>query len=123
MAGETYQNLGGQTVEWGTAGVATNVAAGTILNATSDESGSTEPIENESGAVVGLTAYDSVTEIMLTILFEVGKTPPALWDIVTADGLSGYVSKVGKAWGNKQHKQITVGVTVHKHVTLSGGGT
>lgn len=118
MGEATYQNLGGQTVEWGTAGVTTSVAAGTILNVTTDESGSTEPIENNQGAVVGLTAYDSVTEVNLTILFEVGKTPPALWDIVTAEGLSGFVSKVGKSWGNKQHKKITIGVTVHKNVTL-----
>lgn len=122
MAGETYSFIG-STCKWGTADF--SVGFGTITDIEFGGSSSTEPVENNMGAQVGLVIYDGAETFSMTVVASADGVPPSRGSVIALGGVNYLVTGCTRRYSHKGKTTYTVNGTKPDHMTLtlpSGGG-
>lgn len=130
MAGETpapktYEIHYEDSVVWGAPFTSSK---GIVKDVSRDPNPSTEPIDNNRGAVIGIIVYDKQESFSVQIEAKAGVAPPAncSWikfqsaaaDEGSAVELVCFVNKCGRAWTHRGKKTFRLDLTYYPHIRL-----
>lgn len=115
MAGETYQ-FKGQTAQWGTT---STHSSGVVTDENLKKTASTEPVENNQGAMVGMCVYDEMWSGSLSIVAAQNATLPAPGDTVTILECTLLITDVENVGTHKGKRKFNISATGGKNLTLA----
>jgi hypothetical protein len=106
----TIKLKAGVTCVWGTSELA-NTSYGVLKSARRATSTKTMEMPDENGEAAAVTIFDQRDELTLSVYCKSSVAPPAIGAALTADGITGTVLSVSKAWEIGGFKMLEIAAT------------
>lgn len=95
------------TASWGVADHKQS-SYGIVTDLTTSEEPIHQPLQDESGAIVNTTKYDTHYTLSMTVQVKSNVTPPTTGGNVTVGGKLYYVTRVERVYSNRDYQKLRV---------------
>lgn len=94
------------TASWGVSDK--NTAYGIVTDLTTSEEPLHQPLQNEEGAIIDTTKYDTHYTLSMTIQVKSDVTPPTTGTEITMNDRSYYITRVERLYSNRDYQKLRI---------------